>query len=238
MTYLKSIRIAGFCLVAMFAVSMFVSANAMANWEQCASGAAGSKWETNQCTKVGGTNNFGWQEVTGTEEVKVKGTLKLLDTKTLAGVSEVECTGESKGAVGPGKFGRISSVSVEAKNCRAIKVCEKVEAIEARNLPWQLEAYNTEGKKLSKLTAAGSGEPGWKVTCKTILGTKSDECIAEVNEPESLLLENRTTNGELLVLDTFQALRKAKCTEGGAKSGEVKGSVGVLKTSGAALRIA
>ncbi len=34
MTYLKSIRIAGFCLVAMFAVSMYMSSSAMATWEE------------------------------------------------------------------------------------------------------------------------------------------------------------------------------------------------------------
>jgi hypothetical protein len=240
MTYLKSIRIAGFCLVAMFAVSMYVSSSAMATWEDCSTEKAAeakSKYTTNQCTTASSTGGWAWQEVKGTDEVVIKGTLKLLDTKTLAGVSEVECFGESKGAIGPGQFGRINTVKVEVANCRAIKVCEKVEEIEARNLPWQTEDYNTEGKHLSKLTGAGSGEPGWKVKCKTVLGSKTDECLAEAGEPESLQLENRVTNGELLVLVTFQHLRKAKCTEGGAKSGEVLGSVGVLLVSKGAIRI-
>jgi hypothetical protein len=243
----KLVKIVGLCLASMLVVGMVLASSASAfKWEQCGEGGSNTKYEGHQCLNISSNsaeNKWSWKEAPGTEKVKIKGTLFLADTKTLAGESEVECFGgEAEGVAGPGNLGKIEKVTIEGKTeCRPLKVCENVEKVEARNLPWQTEAYETEGKILEKLGPDGAGHPGWSVKCKTLLGSKTDECVEEENKPESLVLTNKVTprsgSVELLVLATFQHLRKAKCTEGGAESGRVEGSVGVLKVNGWALRV-
>jgi hypothetical protein len=245
---MKSIKIAGLCLVSMFAMSMAFSTSAFAGWEQCTKGVSGvlpTKWTNHLCNEAASSNagEWEWREVNGTEAVIIKGSLLLKDTKASTG-SEVECYGEGKGVVGPKTLDRIEAITVVG--CRAIKVCEAGTATAtAVNLPWQTEVYQTEGKKLESLTegVSGSGKrPGWAVTCKVpILGNVTDTCTAE--GPESLLLENKGTKRgasneiELLVLATFQHLRIAECSIGGPKAGLVEGSVAILKTNGWGLRV-
>jgi hypothetical protein len=241
---MKSMRIVGFCLLSMFAMSMALAGTAQAKWEQCSEGPEGSlptKYKNHLCEEAAPSNagRWQWNEVVGTEEVRIKGSLRLADTNTIAGEAAVECSGESIGDIGPGQFARIQTVTTNAEQCRPLKVCEKVEEFEARNLPWQVEAYNTEGKHLSKLVGTTNGEPGYKLKCKApIVGSITDECIQEEGKPESILLENKATGTELLVLATFQHLRKPHCTQGGKESGSVMGSVAILKANGWGLRIA
>jgi hypothetical protein len=239
---MKSIKIAGLCLVSMFAMSMAFSTSAFAGWEQCTKGVSGvapTKWTNHLCNEASGTGEWNWREVNGTERVVTKGSLLLKDTKVGGAVSEVECYGEADGVVGPKTFDKVESVTVAS--CRAIKVCEasKVASAEARNLPWQTELFETEGKKFDSLTQDGNGMPGWAVKCKVAGLPSEDRCTAE--GPESQLLENKPTkNGsetELLVLATFKQARKAECSIGGTKAGEVIGSIATLKTNGWGLRV-
>ena len=225
---MRSIKIAGLCLVAMFAVSMAISAAASAAapvWLQCREGASGTKYEDNNCTVLDSTGKWGWQELATTEKVLTFGTLTLKDNKTLAGVSEVICGGTDTGTVGPGKYDRIESVSVKTSQCKAVKVCENVEEVEARDLPWQTELFETEKTVRDKITeVSGSGEPGWKVKCKApILGSTTDECLTESGKEASTLVEGLNKN---LVIDfRFESKSgKAKCTQGGKESGEVIGT--------------
>ncbi len=204
---MRFIRIAGLCLVAIFAVSLVAVATASAApvWEQL----------------EGST----WKEVKNTEKVTGTGTLKLRDTNTAAGVSEVECGGSEKGTVGPEKFDRVEVVEVKASQCRNVKVCENVEEITTKGLPWQTEVYES-GKELrDNIKATTNGEPGWVVKCKTLLGSKTDECLAEAGLIPSTLLTNKTSNNT--VNSEFESAKspKAKCKEGGAKSGEVLGVI-------------
>jgi hypothetical protein len=244
---MKSIvKVAGLCLASMLAVSMAFVATASAApvWEHCTKGAVSglTKWENHNCSTISSEpskNEWQWKEVNNTEEVRLKGSLRLKDTKTLAGTSEVECSGEGVGSVGPANHDRITEIKTSAAQCRAIKVCENVEEAEARNLPWQTEVFETENKVLDKILSTGNGEPGWKVTCKApILGKTTDECLQEgAANFESILLENKATGTELLVLATFQHLRKAKCSQGGKESGEVTGSLAILQANGWGLRV-
>jgi hypothetical protein len=241
---MKSMRIVGFCLLSMFAMSMALAGTAQAKWEQCSEGPENvlpTKYKNHLCEEAAPSNagRWQWNEVVGTEEVRIKGSLRLADTNTLAGEAAVECSGESIGDIGPGQFGRIQEIKSEAKQCRAIKVCENVEEFEPRNLPWQIEAYNTEGKHFAKLVGTTNGEPGYKLKCKApIVGSITDTCVQEAGKPESLLLANVATGTELLVLATFQSLRKPECSQGGKESGKVTGSVAILKANGWGLRIA
>src|ERR1700689_1479072 len=131
----RLIKIAGLCLASTFVMGMALAGTAQAKWEQCATekaAAAATKYETNQCLKVQSGGKWAWQEVTGTEEVRIKGSLKLTTTGVpIVGTVAVECSGESVGAVGPGQLGRITSVSTSAAQCRNIENCEKIEEAEA-----------------------------------------------------------------------------------------------------------
>jgi hypothetical protein len=236
---MKLFKVAGIILAAIFAVSMFASATASAAkpvWEHCASGAAGTKWTNGNCTTASSGGTFGWTELTGTESVRVKGSLLLVDTETIAGRSEVECSGETIGFIGPGKFGQTTKVEVSPAQCRPIKNCEKVEGVEARNLPWQSEISEVGGKKFSKLVSGTGGEPGWKLTCKVIFNF-TDECLQVAGKTETQELVNKPTGSELLVLATFSRTFKAHCSQSGKESGEVIGSLAILLTTGGGIRV-
>ncbi len=168
-----------------------------------------------------------WKEVTNTEKVTGMGTLKLRDTKTLLGEAEIECGVSAKGTVAPGRFDRIAVVEVQASQCKAKKVCENVEEITAKNLPWQTEVYESGKEIRDNLKSGGSGEPGWRLKCKTLGGVKSDECLAEAGLVPSTLLTNKTSNNTVASGFEEKSTKtpKADCTEGGAKSGEVVGVI-------------
>jgi hypothetical protein len=225
-------RIAGLCLVAMFAVSMVAAATASAApvWEQCSEGASGTKYETDQCLKTSSTGKWAWEEVKGTEKALGLGTLTLRDTNVpIAGTVEVGCTGESKGSVGPGKFARIEKI--ENIKCAAGKNCEKIIKIaEPINLPWQTELIEEGGNIRNKITAVNGKGAGWAMTCRVLGIEGADECTSEEG---TTLIEDESGSVES-IFDSKTA--KAKCSVGGAKSGEVLGTVGVAMANGVGLR--
>jgi hypothetical protein len=238
----------GLCLAAMFAMSMVASATASAApvWEHCTKGpvnAQPTKYSEHGCSTLAqSTGEWNWREVNGTEEIRIKGSLLLSDTKVpIVGTVSIECSGEGEGFVGPKNHDRITKIETSPAQCVINKNCEKIEAVEARDLPWQTEVYETEGKQLDNISAAGAGEPGWKVECKVLGLVEEDICTQEASKPESLVLLNKATTvgteTQLLVLATFQHLRKAKCKVGGVESGEVKGSVALLQVNGWGLKI-
>ncbi len=236
---MKSLKMTGLCLVVVFTVGMAAAASASAAWEQCAEGGSSTKYSEHQCSKAEGAGKWAWQEVTGTEEVKFVGSLRMTDTKVpIIGKVSVECAVEGIGHVGPGEHARINEVKLSSAKCRNVENCEKIEKAEARDLPWQEESFNEGAKVLQTLTSTGSGEPGLDIECKVLGVTKSDECVATKEWPESLILENKATGSELFVLATFQKSSKAKCSVGGEVSGVLAGSFAISKANGAGLRIA
>ncbi len=232
-------KIAGFCLVAMFAMSVVAVATASAApvWEQCSEGGTATKYSEHQCVKAEGSGKWQWNEVKNTEKAVGGGTLILRDNSTLLGKVAVECSGTDTGSVGPGKFDRIEKITTVS--CKNVENCTKiVKTAEPLNLPWQTELYETEKTVRDALRGTISGKPpGWKVTCE-VLGTEvPDECTSEEG---TTLLENRLTAGELLVLAVFQGKAKsgsAKCSAGSATSGEVIGSLAILKENKWGLRV-
>ncbi len=245
---MKSIKIAGLCLVSMLMMSMALAsaASAAGGWETCREGATTTKYSEHQCLTAGSGDKWGWSEIANTESVKILAmTLTLRDDNTILGSSAVRCdhvTGGGEGAVGPGKFGRITKAKVEkASECAVVEGsgCEKIVEIKGANLPWQTELFvGTNGQLLTKIAAVGGPgagkEAGWAVTCETALGTKTDTCESEGEAKlEEVELTNQTTkNGtetELLVRGRFQTAHKAKCSEGGKESGTVEGLLAILK---------
>ncbi len=242
---MKHLKIAGLCLVSMFVVSMAFSATASATWEHCTKGAVAglTKWTDHNCSTASGTGEWQWKAINNTEEVRLKGSLKLTDTKVpIVGKVSAECSGEGIGAVGPGQLGRVNEIKTSAPQCRKLENCEEVVSAEAVNLPWQTEAYNTEeGKHFNRLSGTGNGEPGWNISCKVLGIVKADKCVQEAAAPESISLENKSTvvgsETELLVLATFTHKTKANCEVGGAKAGEVTGNLATLQANGWGLRV-
>jgi hypothetical protein len=240
---MKSIKIAGLCLVSMLMMSMALASAASAAplWLGCVEGtAATSKYSSNQCTKTEAAGKWESVEVSRTEKVKVVGfTLTLTDTKAIGGSSKIRCTkgNEGEGTVGPGNKGRITKaeVTTPGTNCKVVTgLCSKVEEVKGADLPWQTEIFETEGKFLTKIEADGNGEPGWKVKCSGV----EDVCTSESSTTlEQAKLENVVSSGVLLVLGTFEKANKAKCTVGGAKAGEVEGQFAILLANGQGLSI-
>ncbi len=238
----------------MFVVSMVVAGTASAapHWLQCETekaAAATSKYTTGQCTTASSTGAWAWQEVTTTEKVIGRATVRLTDKKAGGAGKEkvvaVQCGGTEEGTIGPTKFDRVEKVTVEAKNCEVkegggLTGCNKVKEVKAVNLPWQTELVEVEGKILDVIQNVGieGKEPGWAVTCETLEGNKTDTCEAEgAGKEEALELENKATGTELLVLGTFEKKHLAKCSEGGKEQGQVEGIVALLKSNGLGLRV-
>jgi hypothetical protein len=195
---MKSIKIAGLCLVALAAMAMATAATASATpvWEQL--------------------NGTTWSEIKGTEKVIDAGTLKLTDTKggLTGGVVTVECSGTSTGTVGPGKYDRITTITV-ANPCRNITGCVGTIKAEARNLPWQTELFETEGKVRDSVVSEVAGKfPGWKVEC-----TLSDTCEGNTT---TAIVNNTSNNTVEAVFDAKSAV--VTCSRGGAGTGKVEGT--------------
>ncbi len=205
---MKRFKIAGLCLVALAAMAMATAAAASAApvWEQL----------------EGST----WKEVKNTEKVTLAGSLRLADTNVLlTGTVAVQCTDTATGYAGPGKFDRITEIPTASIKCVAGENCEKFEKAEARNLPWQTELTEESGLVRDVITAVTPGagkEPGWSVECRVKNIKKADVCESESGSPGTTSMTNNTSNNT--VNGAFDAKTpKAKCSVGGAKSGEVRG---------------
>jgi hypothetical protein len=235
-------KIVGLCLASVLVLGMAITANASAApvWETCREGATGTKYETSQCETALSSGKWAWAEVTGTESSHGSGTLVLSDTNIpIIGTVSVSCTGEGKGTVGPGKFGRVTEIPSGTISCSAGENCEKIEGkVEPRNLPWQTELFETEGKEFNTITNGKESEaPGWAVTCKVLGVSKTDTCTGETGATEARRVRTFSSINnrfELLVLQDFISTspHRANCTVGGTGAGRVVGSNGFLFLSG------
>jgi hypothetical protein len=237
MKFMHTIKFAGLCLVAMFAMSMATAATASAApvWEQCETekaGSASTKYTTDKCATVGAPNAWAWQEVKNTEAVQGLASLTLKDTVSILTV-EVGCTGNEHGYVGPGKYDRIQTIT-EIK-CSAGKNCEKLEKNAAPlHLPWQTELTEKEGARRDVISE-GTGKllPGWEVECRVLGSAKKDICE---NNTGSTAMTNKQVDGSVWAYFDKKS-GKAKCTQSGTESGEIEGSVRIVKETGQAVRV-
>src|SRR5258708_7018780 len=138
---MKSIKIAGLCLVAMFTMSMALAGNASAAplWLLCLPWAGGNvtRYETNQCTKVLGTGQ--WESVaigSKTDTVSLKAfTLRLRDKAATGGASEIECNSDlvkdpSGGTISSNNEGKIltAEINITEVNKRCTRLSGGCEA--------------------------------------------------------------------------------------------------------------
>ena len=229
---MRATRIAGVCLAAMLAMSLAAAASASATpiWEGCLKGASGTKYANEKCEEASGTGEWAWSEIKGTEAAVSLGSITLGDTEVpVVGTVEVGCVAEGTGTIGPGRFARTEKMTYK---CSAGKNCEKLDgAVEAEDLPWHEELFETE-KEIDLVTGGKTEKeaPGWKVTCN-VLGVKTtDECKG-VGDRFTTSTELRVSGlifRVFLVLRNYDEERRTfDCTAGGAR-GFVAGSEGDL----------
>jgi len=130
-----------------------------------------------------------------------------------------------------GKKCKPSAKAENLKSEEAANGCEAVVEITAVHLPWKITLEEEESGLWWGLFL--KSKPGYKTTCKTILGNVSDECVASEEAARSplLLFENLTEEetGKILLLDVFftkellAAGEAADCTLGGKENGLVIG---------------
>jgi hypothetical protein len=86
-----------------------------------------------------------------------------------------------------------------------------------------------------KITATNGKAPGWRIECKVLGVKEKDECTTE-NSSGSI--ENKLSNGELLVLGAFdEKSAKGTCTVGGKEASVQEGAGYVASPNGLGLRI-
>jgi len=237
---MKHLKIA-FGLVLAAGLMAVVASPAMAvpRWVHCVKSETG-KYSNGLCNAAGS----GWEtkELVGTSEVTSSGELELEDTKATGGAVAVKCKGEDTGWVanlttGAGEDGTATVTNVTCT--RVIDgLCEAVVEVKARNLPWGTRLVENKSEVRDELVSGnhneiGNGEPGWSVTCKTILGNVTDTC--ELSGTTQNVRANRATGKTEFVFDKITEEKKAKCSQGGAGTGRVTGTISEELRSGNAL---
>jgi hypothetical protein len=239
MKYLKM----AFGLALLVGVMSVVASPAMAvpRWVHCVKSETG-KYSTGLCNAAGS----GWEtkELVGTSEVTSSGTLKLEDTGATGGAVEVECTGENTGWVANLTTGAGEDGTTSITNLKCVRVvdgeCEKVVEVKPRNLPWGSRLVEKGTEVRDELISGpkkeeGNGEPGWAVTCETILGNVTDTC--ERSGGTQNVRANRTTGKTEFLFDAISEEKKerATCSQGGKEAGRVGGTILEQLRSGNAL---
>ena len=224
---MSRVKIAGLALASMLVMGMALAGNATAGplWLVCLNrGTEKGKFEESNCLTEGGTKSWESEPLHTKDKVRsVAFTLYMVDTKTALVISGMKCAkgGEGEGSVGPEGEGEVTSSKIEepGKNCIGVGGCEQPELVEGIHLPWRTKLAEGSSEMARSTIEGTGGGAGWKIECKTALGSKTDECESEEGKPEEVLFLNEQTNGVLLVLSRFVGARKGKCTEGGKESG-------------------
>ncbi len=240
---MKSMKITGLCLAAMLVVSLATAATASAaSWQQCREGTekvTPTKYTEKLCLTAAGGNagKWQWKELTTTEKVEGRASLKLADTKGGAnkGNAEVECTGKEIGTIGPKEYDRV--LEVKEISCRSLTLEECPETLgapeaEARNLPWQTKLREeANGEKRDEITSEVTGkEAGWKVTCSLLV---SDECV---KNGATAAATNLQSEGAVKI-QFDEKTENAVCTRTKEATGRVRGQVRITSTEGWAVRV-
>jgi hypothetical protein len=252
----RNIKIAGLCLASMLVMGMALAGNAAAAllWLVCLKGVGLTKYENSKCLKSKEPQTRGeegWQSLgllpgqTATIKILVL-SLKLVDTGTPLGEAGVLCldtpAARGEGVIEEKGKGKIRAAEVEKPevNCTGLGACKKATKLEGANLPWATEIVEGPGgAPLTKIKSGGSGEPGWKITCETSIGTLTDTCLSKVGEEEEVRLtfgevtENPAKEKELLLRGLFEEKRTASCSLGNSTSGKVLGTLALLLPGGA-----
>jgi len=246
----RNIKIAGLCLASMLVMGMALAGSANAApllWLVCLEGTGLTKYTGSSCATLAGRPNSepGWQSLGllpgQSDTVRILSfTITLTDTKATGGESKIRCLEHvtSWGLIENSGKGKqfTAEVANPKANCAVIKGgCKagEVESVKGAHLPWTTEVVEEGGKGLIQIVSGTGGEPGWTVRCNTLLGKQEDTCEGL----EHAFAENQVTEGVLLVLAEFANLKKGKCSQSKAVSGEVEGKFAILLAGGGPLSL-
>jgi hypothetical protein len=249
---MKHLKIAGLCLASMLVMGMALAGNASAGplWLLCLEGSGLTKYSSNQCTTAEAAGK--WQSLgipSGVNDTVRLLALTLLLTDLSAGPlkekATIRCPHPTTGwglILAPNVLvvtaAKVASPKTECEREEGPCKAGEIEGVEGIDLPWKEEVFETEGSLLSKIEPDGAGEPGYAITCNTLLGSKTDKCTSEgAGTLEETIGENAVTGGVLLVKARFLTRRLGKCSEGGAKTAEVRGLIAVLLNEGNGLSL-
>jgi hypothetical protein len=230
---MRKIYTVGLAVVAVFAFSVIAAASASAATEWLLEGAA--------IPSPGDT-------------VETTGELLLEDTGT---GTQIECSGKFDGTVGPGATDKIEKILnlagvEETSNENLAKVTKpaidcKVEAAGLCNvtvgaliwvfplhLPWKTELLLPEATLwVDDIVSGTGGEPGYEVSCSTIIGVQTDVCEGK---PGSI--ETNVTGGVEGVFEEAETFNpRGTCSIGGAKTALTVGKGITAPTTGGTLTV-
>jgi hypothetical protein len=177
-------------------------------------------------------------------KVHSRGLLLLTDHNPTGGETVVHCFGFNSGTVGPHALDSIETITAELLGTNKKITCAfdpgknggcetgTAPTAEAVNLSWHTELYLVGTEVRDMITSGGAGNPGWAVTCKTILGNMTDTCTAALG---STKVEN-VAAGVLALFDANS--QNADCKLGGGAlrvgQGLVRGDVTIESPGGGA----
>jgi hypothetical protein len=223
MKYLKTVS----GLIVVIALMVVAASPALASppaWEMCEEVSSG-KWASSTCTTAG-SGTWETKEVTNTLETTSKEELELEDSKATGGATAIRCAGSSRGTIGEGGTGGLTSIT--ATSCSLVSgkngSCETPVTARAVNLPWatKLEEAKEEARNIITSLVMGKN-PGWAVEC-TVAGILkiTDTCEGPMST------QARANRAEGTVEEEYNKASEEEpttCSVGGEKTGFVRGNL-------------
>ena len=159
-------------------------------------------------------------KLTSSLGVKATTNLTVEDSAWNSG-TKISCKGTMEGTLEPSGIGKISAYV--ATGCENVKNCPGPYTVESLNLPWKTELYTggETGAKI-RLVSGGSGTPGWRFTCETIIGKTEDQC----NFNTSARLSNAAFGNVEAEFNASETARTS-CSLGGAEAGVLRGTIAI-----------
>jgi hypothetical protein len=165
-------------------------------------------------------------------KVHSHGLLLLTDDTAPGGATQVHCFGYNSETVGPHASDLVETVTSTLLGANKKIPCAfdkqglcdaTAPTAEAINLPWRTELTLFTGGELRDLILphGAAGNPGWAVTCHTLLGNMTDKCTSTLG---SVKVEN-VASGVLALFDNVSNAAAADCQLG---TGAVRTKVGLV----------
>ncbi len=152
-----------------------------------------------------------------TEKFESKADVRF-ELSSVEGNESFECEYNEKGTVGIGAGGKITSVTnkagskvIECSHPEGIRQCE-VYDVEARDLPWATELFESESHVRDRIMSGGEGPPEWHIFCGKG-GGFSNKCSFET----STRMENFATGPSPEVKAYFEPKFGLDCVYGAAE---------------------
>jgi hypothetical protein len=136
----------------------------------------------------------------------------------------------SKGTIGPGSGGEISSVTLVNPTVTCTSPEATLDNVTACHLPWVAKVALSGTSFLGVLSAKGAGSPCYLIEV-SVAGILVDDTCEKAEVTTTLSNQTSDVNSE------FSSEEKANCAIGGKEEGLISGTELILTESGAALSV-